>query len=74
MILRSAYPQAVMKRMNRGFTLVEILLSLSLVAVILGCAYACLSAGFAAKRVIDPRADALRQATYRSIGVDPARP
>lgn len=43
-----------------GFTLVEVTLSLSLMVIVLGCAYACLSAGFAAQKVIEPRTDAIQ--------------
>jgi type II secretory pathway pseudopilin PulG len=45
-----------------AFTLVEILISVSLLALVLGAAYACLQAGFAARQVIEPRADVLQTA------------
>ena len=57
--MRLAHPSI---RAAKGFTLVEVMLSLSLSVIVLGCAYACLSAGFAAQKVIEPRADAIQTA------------
>jgi prepilin-type N-terminal cleavage/methylation domain-containing protein len=45
-----------------GFTLFEVIISVSLMAVVLGTAYACLNAGFSTQRLITPRADALQKA------------
>lgn len=41
-----------------GFTLVEMTIAAALMALILGAAYACLNAGIAAQRLIDPRVEA----------------
>lgn len=40
-----------------GFTLVEMLISAALMAVVLAAAYACLRAGLSTRRVVEPRAD-----------------
>lgn len=45
-----------------AFTLIELLISAALMALVLGGAYACLSAGFASQRIIEPRADLLQSA------------
>lgn len=45
-----------------AFTLIELVISAALMAVILTGAYACLSAGFSGQRIVEPRADALQQA------------
>ncbi len=50
------------RRAERGFTLIELTISAALMAVILGAAYACLNAGVAAQRLIDPRVDAVQSA------------
>ncbi len=44
----------------QGFTLVELTLSLSLMVIVLACAYACLSAGFATQKIVEPRADVIQ--------------
>ncbi len=38
----------------------ELTLSLSLMVIVLGCAYACLNAGFSAQKVVEPRADVIQ--------------
>ena len=45
-----------------AFTLIELVISAALMAVILTGAYACLRAGFSGQRIIEPRSDALQQA------------
>lgn len=45
-----------------GFTLIEVLISAALMTIILVCAYLCLSACLASKKMIEPRADALQNA------------
>ena len=42
---------------NRAFTLIEIVISSALMALILVSAYLCLSAGVAGKKIVEPRAD-----------------
>src|ERR1700677_3684435 len=42
---------------NRAFTLIEIVISSALMALILVSAYLCLSAGIAGKKIVEPRAD-----------------
>jgi prepilin-type N-terminal cleavage/methylation domain-containing protein len=49
-------------RRNQAFTLIELLISAAMMAVILGAAYACLSAGFSGQRVVEPRSDTLQKA------------
>lgn len=45
-----------------GFTLIEVMISAALMAMIMVCAYLCLSACLASQRMIDPRVDALQNA------------
>jgi type II secretory pathway component PulJ len=45
---------------SAGFTLIEVVVSGTLMALILGAAYACLRAGVEAERTLDPRLDALQ--------------
>lgn len=45
-----------------AFTLVEVIISAALMALVLGSAYVCLSAGFSAQRMIEPRVDVLQTA------------
>jgi type II secretory pathway component PulJ len=45
-----------------AFTLIEVIISLSLTVIVLGCAYACLSAGYSAQKLIEPRVDVLQTA------------
>lgn len=47
---------------SMAFTLIELVISAALMAVILTGAYACLSAGFSGQRIVEPRSDALQQA------------
>lgn len=47
---------------SQGFTLIELLISAAMMAVVLGAAYACLSAGFSGQRVVEPRSDTLQKA------------
>ncbi len=42
---------------NRAFTLIEVVISSALMALILVSAYLCLSAGVAGKNIVEPRAD-----------------
>ena len=42
---------------NRAFTLIEVVISSALMALILVTAYLCLSAGVAGKNIVEPRAD-----------------
>lgn len=43
--------------LRRGFTLIELMISAGLMAIILGAAYACLRAGLESRKVIEPRSD-----------------
>ncbi len=45
-----------------AFTLIELVISAALMAIILTGAYACLRAGFSGQRIIEPRSDAMQQA------------
>jgi type II secretion system protein J len=45
-----------------AFTLVEVVVSMALMALILVCAYACLSACLSSRKMIEPRADVLQNA------------
>ena len=45
-----------------GFTLIEVMISAALMAMILVCAYFCLSACLASQKTIEPRADVLQNA------------
>lgn len=45
-----------------GFTLIEVVVSMALMALILVCAYACLSACLSSRKMIEPRADVLQNA------------
>jgi type II secretion system protein J len=45
-----------------GFTLIEVVVSAALMAIILVCAYLCLSACLASQKTIEPRADVLQNA------------
>ena len=45
-----------------GFTLIELMISATLMALILGAAYACLTAGLSAQRLVDPRLEATQTA------------
>src|SRR6185369_2943245 len=45
-----------------GFTLIEVVISASLMALVLVAAYVCLSAGFASKKLVEPRADIIQNA------------
>jgi type II secretion system protein J len=47
---------------NSGFTLIEVVVSMALMALILVCAYACLSACLSSRKMIEPRADVLQNA------------
>jgi prepilin-type N-terminal cleavage/methylation domain-containing protein len=46
----------------RGFTLIEVVISAALMALILTAAYMCLSAGIAGRKVVEPRADVIQNA------------
>lgn len=45
-----------------GFTLIELLISAALMAIVIGSAYACLSAGVSSKRLIEARTDGAQSA------------
>jgi type II secretion system protein J len=45
---------------SSGFTLIEVVISATLMALILVCAYACLSACLSSQKMIEPRADVLQ--------------
>lgn len=45
-----------------GFTLIEVMISAALMAIIMVCAYLCLSACLASQRMIEPRADLFQNA------------
>ena len=49
-------------RPTRAFTLIELCISVALMALVLTAAYACLNAGFSSQRLIEPRADLLQNA------------
>jgi len=53
---------AVHARPGSGFTLIELVISAAVGAMILTGAYLCLSAGFATQKMIDPRVDVLQSA------------
>ena len=45
-----------------GFTLIEVVIAASLMALILISAYACLSAGYATQKIIEPRSEVIQNA------------
>ena len=47
---------------RRGFTLIELMISAALMAIVIGSAYACLTAGLSGKRLIEARADGAQSA------------
>ncbi|MCW5557146.1 MAG: prepilin-type N-terminal cleavage/methylation domain-containing protein, partial [Verrucomicrobiae bacterium] len=47
---------------NSGFTLIELIISTALIAVILGGAYACLNAGISSQKIVEPRTEVLQTA------------
>lgn len=47
---------------RRAFTLVELVVSAALMAVVLGAAYACMQAGFSTRKTIEPRSDRFQAA------------
>jgi general secretion pathway protein J len=47
---------------RRGFTLIELMISAALMAIVIGSAYACLSAGINGKRLIEARAEGMQSA------------
>lgn len=49
-------------RTNRAFTLIELMISAAVGAIILAGAYVCLSASFATQKMIDPRIEVLQSA------------
>lgn len=49
-------------QLQAAFTLIELIISTALMALILVSAYLCLNAGLAAKKLIEPRADAIQSA------------
>ena len=53
---------AIARRDSSGFTLIELVISAALTAMILVSAYLCLNAGFASQKLIEPRAEVLQNA------------
>src|ERR1051326_3839912 len=49
-------------RFTSAFTLIELVISVTLMALILGASYACMSAAIAGKKIIEPRADVIQNA------------
>lgn len=49
-------------RSGSGFTLIELVISVALGALVLGSAYLCLNAGFAAQNLLEPRVDTFQSA------------
>lgn len=47
---------------NSAFTLIEVMISVALMALILVSAYLCLNAGFSAQKLIEPRAEIIQNA------------
>lgn len=47
---------------RQGFTLIELVISSALMAIILGSAYVCLNAGMATRKIIEPRTDMIQSA------------
>src|SRR5437763_9285163 len=45
-----------------GFTLIELIISAALMAIVIGSAYACLSAGVSGKRLIEARTEGAQSA------------
>ncbi len=45
-----------------AFTLIEVLISAALMALIITCAYLCLSAGVKGQKIVEPRADIMQNA------------
>lgn len=50
------------RRQHSGFTLIELVISVALMAIVLSAAYACLNAGFSTQKLIEPRTDVLQNA------------
>lgn len=50
------------QRARGGFTLIELMISATLMAIVIGSAYACLSAGVNSKRLIEARAEGTQSA------------
>ncbi len=49
-------------RLPSGFTLIEVVIASALMALVLVSAYACLSAGYASQKIIEPRAEVIQNA------------
>ena len=73
-------------RRRAAFTLIELVISTALMALILTAAYACLSAGLAGRKLVEPRTEILQSARvvlqrssrlpqvgpgFREIGLEP---
>lgn len=56
------WPEASATRPENGFTLIEVVISAALMALILVSAYLCLEAGFKAQKMIEPRAEIIQNA------------
>ena len=50
------------RRRSRGFTLIEVVISSALMALILVSAYLCLGAGIQGRNIVEPRADIFQNA------------
>jgi prepilin-type N-terminal cleavage/methylation domain-containing protein len=50
------------RRLHRGFTLIEVVISSALMSLILVSAYVCLNAGLKGRKMIEPRAEILQNA------------
>jgi len=55
-------PRSPAGAIRGGFTLIELMISAALMALVLGAAYACLQAGLATRRMIEPRSDRFQSA------------
>lgn len=50
------------RKRRRGFTLIEMMIAITVAALILGASYATLNAGFASQKLVEPRLDAVQNA------------
>lgn len=55
-------PRSMGRRGEAGFTLIELTIGAALMALILASAYACLSSGLSARRLLEPRWEAMQSA------------
>ena len=54
--------QKVRINRERGFTLIELVISSALMAMVLVSTYACLNAGFSGQKIVEPRTDLIQSA------------